>query len=379
MHIMLERIRTRVNSRYIFNIARIQPTGSMAERTSLWKYGLRRNLYLEFDFLAVLQKSIKKCQGTIIRNYCRGCIKLVKPALNLERLGQWYTDSDGVSKVSIEHFFLREINYSLTTSCDCLSFSTHNLEISVKPVSDEKEQGCHKCTVNTPTGTLSVNTERCIRMSGPSLIFKWTSRAKSLSPPSLHLSQERQEIPDLLPIDVDFLPALESLKPSSLGAGDEHDFFIVPKHCNQCDSWKTYDHMRWQKSVCRAETNVIGIEMSNKHRQCYQIINYILMLSSGIIKKNHLKTVVLNHHIRCSDTTDCTVDCVIEMFRDLHWAFVTKELHVYMYQTNINMLNKEFDSHGVQEGTCEELLGILLSLSGSDSWETFVDKTIHVH
>ena len=56
MHTMLERIRTRVNSRYIIDIARIQPTGSMAERTSLWKYGLRRNLYLEFDFLAFFTK-----------------------------------------------------------------------------------------------------------------------------------------------------------------------------------------------------------------------------------------------------------------------------------------------------------------------------------
>ena len=58
--IMLERIRTRVNRRGIFNIDRIVPSGSGAEQTSLWKFRNWDHYYLEYDFLSVLKNTIKQ-------------------------------------------------------------------------------------------------------------------------------------------------------------------------------------------------------------------------------------------------------------------------------------------------------------------------------
>ena len=51
VYTMLERIKARVDNRGIFQIARIVPGGSLAEKTILWKYSSRFSLpyneYLE--------------------------------------------------------------------------------------------------------------------------------------------------------------------------------------------------------------------------------------------------------------------------------------------------------------------------------------------
>ena len=110
--------------------------------------------------------------------------------------------------------------------------------------------GCEICTVKTPTGTLSVNTTVINEggWSSPnncSLILQWTSSVNSLSAPDRLLLHKSFQISSL-PIFIDFLPALESLKPTTSGAVDSHDFFIVPKGCNVCraDDCNT----RWRKS-----------------------------------------------------------------------------------------------------------------------------------
>ena len=81
----------RVNSRGVFNISRVLPNGSMAEKTSFWKHGFDfvRQHYLEFDLLAVLGECIKHCKDQTARNYCQGCGKIVNP--HVDRLRQWYT------------------------------------------------------------------------------------------------------------------------------------------------------------------------------------------------------------------------------------------------------------------------------------------------
>ena len=84
-----------------------------------------------------------------------------------------------------------------------------------------------------PTGTISVN---ALQRIGPgayntsptvcSMILLWTS--KSADSDCLQKPHQLTR----LPIYVDFLPALESLKPKLSGDGYEHNFFVVPKRCN---------------------------------------------------------------------------------------------------------------------------------------------------
>ena len=222
------------------------------------------------------------------------------------------------------------------------------------------------------TGTLHVNTEIDIyqnhlggtHLNNCSLIFQWTSKTKSLSAPDKEFLQKPRPISSL-PIYVDFLPAPESLKPASPGAGDEHDYFIVPKRCNVCLAETFID--RWRQSWCMAEIQAITHAMSDKQRRCYQIMKYLSEARRfNTLPNYYIKTVVLRHHTTCSDVTDDTVDCVMEMFRDVQQAYKTKEL--LSYQSNLNILNK------LNSDECEPYINTLCSVSVTDSWETFIRK-----
>ena len=386
MKTMLERIQTRVNSRGIFNIASVVPAGSMREQTSLWKFHYKvEGAYIEFDFLAQLNNLIQHCTGQTARRECDGCIKIVNTPVNLERLRQYYSDRKDEFNANtlknrkvISDLFLNEINYCLTSACNCLSFQCKQsnyvrCEISLRPSSTHHKHGCGECTVDMPTGTLAVNTGIYIeqRSFGPndcSLIFQWTSRAKSLSAPDRRLLQEPQPVSQL-PIFVDFLPALESLTPSSSGAGEEHDFFIVPKSCNVCSDIGYW----WRKSRCMAELNAFTTDMADKHRHCYQIIKYLLEIQQPFNKlpSYHIKTIVLRHHTECTDTTDELVQCVLKIYQDLRQAYETKNL--MSYQSNLN-LSKQSDSYVIQMVLCLKFINTLCSVSVTDTWETFIEK-----
>ena len=389
--IMLERIRMRVNRRGIFDIDRIVPSGSMAEQTSLWKYKDRNHMHhLEFDFLSVLKNAIKQCENKSSRKHCQGCITLVKPPVKLERLKQYHNKDELCAenlkeKDVISDLFLQEINYSLTSSCACLSLQCYISQdgfykILLRPSSVEHNHGCCECTVDMSTGTLHVNTEIDIDQYslGPdkcSLIFQWISKTKSLLAPADLLLQKPQPISSL-PIYVDFLPALESLKPTSPGLGDEHDFFIVPKSCNVCydETFRSFRD-RWRKSWCMAEIQATTLTMSDKHRRCYQIMKYLSKANFGYFLPNyHIKTVVLRHHTTCSDTTDYCVECVMGMFLDLRQAYKTKEL--LSYQSNLNILKSLYADNidGFYMNRCESIIDKLRYMSITDSWETFINE-----
>ena len=182
VYTMLERIRTRVNSRGIFNIDHIVPSGSAAEQTSLWKF-MDRNHYLEFDFLAVLKNTIKQYEKQIHLQDCQGCITIVKPHVELERVSQ-YHNKDLFSAENLKDrdlinpLFLNEINRCLTTSCDCLSIQCDKdrfglYDFSLRPSSVEHNHGCGECTVDMSTGTLHVNTEINIHQNwgGPKTVL----------------------------------------------------------------------------------------------------------------------------------------------------------------------------------------------------------------
>ena len=379
---MLEKIRTKVNSRGIFNIDRIVPGGSMNEKTAIWKFYMGDN-YLEFDFLAVLKNAVKQSENQISRQFCQGCITIPKPPVELERLGQHYNRDEFSAeslknKDVISNLFLIEINHCLTSSCDCLSLQCDkddigHYKISLRPSSVEHNHGCGECTVGMPTGTLHANTKIDInydsKIDNPckcSLIFQWTSKTKTLSAPDMLMLKRSQLL--IVPIYVDFLPALEFLKPTSSLPRYEHDFFIVPKSCTVCpyiynSTW------RWRNSWCMAEICAIITELSDKHKRCYQIMKYLSEIFYKLPSYS-TKTVVLRHHTTCSDTTDDCVDCVMRMYRDLLQGYETKVL--LSYKSNLNINGKSDVSHIYMRNKCELLINKLCSVSVTESWETFI-------
>ena len=410
MDTMLERIKTRVNSRGIFKIARIVRSGSMREKTSLWKIKDSHH-HLEFDFLAALEDTVKRCIDQTAN--CRGCMKIVDTPVDKERLRQCYGiggydigyDIGGdilnaglwesyhrggivnagalESQDVINALFIKEINCCLTSSCDCLTFQCNEdeyecYEISFQPSSVKHKGGCGECTVDMPTGTLHVNTEISVKQitsdsSNCSLIFQWISKAKSLSAPAILLFQEPNLLSSL-PIYVDFLPALEFLKPTLSVARDEHDYFIVPKRCNVCEMFDYDDYneygYRWRKSWCLAEINAFTTDMSDKHRRCFQVIKYFSEPFDSL-SSYHIKTVVLNHHTTCADTTDDCVDCVIGILRELLQAYKTKKL--LSYQSNLNIINGKVDTYiDIWKRYCDFLIHKLCSVSATDTWHEFI-------
>ena len=273
----------------------------------------------------------------------------------------------------INFIFLYEINNCLSSSCNCLNLQCDITHFSFQPSSVDNEDGCEICTVDTPTGTLSVNTNKPVDTfsNGPnkcSLILKWTSKTNSLLAPD-KLLQQKQPITSL-PIYIDFLPAMESLKPTSRGAGYTHDYFVMPKSCNVCE----YDDYKWRKSWCMAEMQAFKTEMSEKHRRCYQITKYLTKDSMDFhVNKYMIKNVVLQHSTTCLDTSDNYVNCVIKVYQDIVIAYNRREF--LSYNSNINILsNTGNDYRRMHETYYREFLRQLHSVSETDTFDRFVSR-----
>ena len=341
---MLKRIKDRVNERGVFEISRIEPCGSMAEKTAAWKYSRQtRERNTEFDFLAVLAHS----PDIVRRNHgCTQCVRVTELPLQKNTLydkkysGLWIDDND---RRRCNKIFLRELNTCLGSACDCFSVLFDNrpkkhsyvYKLAEKCESDYK---CDTCVVEMDTGVLRVNNSVSVGPTGGancSLAFRWTSKAKSLSAFDELLQEETREIKSLS-IHVDFLPALEVHKAEPDENSCDHDFFLVPKHCNKyCDHKKKNEP--WRKSNCMAEIAHILNEMSEKHRKCYKIVKYLLsrQLEYTIVDINGytLKTAVLRHSQdsrKCSDSSEACAECVLKILTDLKHNF--KQILSFHYQ-----------------------------------------------
>ena len=281
------------------------------------------------------------------------------------------------TKFLINNLFVNDINYCLTSSCDSITIHS-NLSIYGYDISFRQKSvkyGCQACSVDMlPTGTLSVATDACINpySDGPNrctLMFQWSSKMKSVSAPDRRLLKKPKPLSDIT-IYVDFLPALESVKPSQSlsSAGVDHDYFIVPKGCNVCG----YKY-RWRKSWCIAEQHFFATRISDKHKRCYIIMKYITTMSLEWPEKvSHyqIKFVVIQHQKKCLDISNNTVDCVIEMYRDLLQAYESQEL--LSHHSNLNIFaqtcNMDFWIR------CRKSLYLMCTLAETDSWENFVSK-----
>ena len=393
VHTMLERIRTRVNNRCVFNITRIVPTGSMAEKTAIWKYGDdEKETYLECDNLAVLKESVRQCEDHSDNKKCPGCIRISKSPIEFTRVAKqdlnlirerWNNmqtfprrfKEDLGNAAMINDIFIYEISNGLTSSCDCLSLHFERTCYSFQPSSLDNKYGCDKCIVDMPTGTLSVNTKKNVSC-GPftggrnkcSLILKWTSKTNSLLAPDKSL-QQKQPITSM-PIYIDFLPAMESLKPTSTDARYTHAYYIVPKKCNVCGNDSEFASS-WRKSGCMAEIQALKTEMSEKHRRCFHIVKY---LAKDIrVNKYLLKNAVLRHSITCSDRSDNYVDCVIKVYQNTLSAFNRRDFT--SYHSNINILSNTHHAYcRINKAYYQEFLTQLYSVSETDTFDRFVTR-----
>lgn len=248
----LNRIKLKINERGLFKIVRIQPGGSMVERTAMWKMDEHGMPYIEFDFLAVLQAPDTFCPIESAGHCCMkvsGCQLLdtylmqeygysIFLEMIISRESAFGKNNNGV----VDRCFLAEMSSFVIPVSNRLSAKEGSWEIQLDCCSSGTANGCDTCTVRKPLGQLRL-ARRCTRKC--SLPFIWTSNAKSLlAPVSKQSTCKKLQRLQHLHIDVDFLPALELFHDDQKL---EHKCFLVPKSCRnghfQC----------WRKSQCTAE------------------------------------------------------------------------------------------------------------------------------
>ena len=397
---MLERIKTWINQRGIFNISRTELCGSMAEETAMWKLSEDEQPFIELDFLAVLQAA---CD---IKPGCQECFYVNTPPMNLDVLEKYYRSiynsylkDEHERKYIVEECFTRETNNCLA-SCGCQEVKYPNQNswsiYTFKPSStcSKTQQGCEKCTVDRPTGTLRVKTS--VEMGTRrdcTLIFKWTSKAKTLCTRDRWCLPETEKM-DNLTIHIDFLPALELLQSEQQSAGVaacsssglvlnptsseyEHYCFLVPKRCVLCDPDRNKG--TWRRSGCRAEIDTIVNKMSDKHRKCYQVLKHLTGLTPTWYFFNNypLKVAVLHHNSSCADAAEDCAECVFKVLDELQHAYETRQLKSLHSQANLlEEYGSFFCINYINYPTIiSELKGAICSaVSESDSVSSFLEK-----
>ena len=116
--------------------------------------------------------------------------------------------------------------------------------------------------------------------------------------------------------------------------------------------------------------------MSEKHTKYYRIRKYLL----SIIDKRHVningyyvKTTAMNNSKKCSDLSDNSAECVLEMFCELTIAYEVEKLKPFHLDVNI------FNRSRKRALIIQELIKMIHSLksvSNSDSWDTIALKFI---
>ena len=356
VHEMLERIVTRMNKRKVFNIATIEPCGSMAERMSVWKYFFNQSkqceeLSTEVDFLAVIASSPR----TYRNHDCGACVRVSKLPISEKAVNDIDVieyEKRNTKRKLCEELFSSEINKCLCLDCKCFSIKADNfLCFEYKSTSGTSAEGCNQCAVEMPTGILRVYDTISMHRADPhkcSIVFRWTSKSSTLSACSDKFLQNGGQKISSLRINVDFLPALELFKARQGKAIREHDCFLVPKECKVCKG------SNWRKSNYMAEKAYIVEVMSDKHKNCCKVIKYFLenfepqytsleavrrrtrlaqksltaLIDENVthISSYHVKVSILNHSLDCTDTTDDYAECILKVLADLEDAYKTKTL-----------------------------------------------------
>ena len=308
-----------------FHKVDLEPCGSMAEHTSLWKSTrrqFRQNTFLEFDYLAVLQNEDNVVE---IRGGCQGCRRIYVGDRRL-RAGDFNID------------FLQELYSRIHSRCSCCV----DPDDTSSEYARHDSRPCTECTVVRDTGYLKIakipdisrrNVEKSEHCS---LVFYWTSRTDSILAPNVETLQPTEKIKRLV-IRVDLLAAFEY---SSNRDGDQCGIkrFIIAKKCPNCGIGSMV-------SYCMHELNAIS-HVSDQHRQSYIIIKFLygqFIYWTGEdknVNSYHAKVAFLTHCQTCTDERkDCTT-CITEILQSLVEAYRSKSLRLPEFHP---MENLRFD------------------------------------
>ena len=383
VHKLLDRIIERANERGIFSISRVQPCGSMAERTSVWKFDHSiKSPATEFDFLAIFNNCFDSKRGSS----CPGCIKLKTGPVNLDSLREHYKHKADklIAYINepgkVDQLFQLEIAYCLVSLCDCLCVSVKEEPYrTIKFTS--RYTGCKHCTIDMPTGTLGINTAVKIqKLNGSpancSLILKWKSKSMNLAAPiGSCTSLPRTCSLATLPIYIDFIPAFQYVGNEQTGDECGNKNIIVAKQCSI-----RYETDGWRKSSCLSEINYMAKYMSVKHRNCYKIMKYLIQETrlSSSSSHYHAKTILFNHGKICTDSSSSLAECVVKMFCELTDAYESKELRSFNSQANL--LNAKFGKdYECTAAFFRAVINRACLVSENDSWKTYAEKIAKVY
>ena len=357
---VLGSIKDKMNERGLFKISRIEPSGSMAEHTSIgnWHGSSQINkgvfVNLEFDFLAVFELP-SNCD---ISKGCQGCMTMKNMPWNTDILTaegiEFHNDT-----IEFDKHFMREISLCYADSCSCLYF--HETDLDTYKIdrnhSAQVDPKCCNCIIKMPTGYLQVETGGVFKNAlNCSLEFKWISNdLKMLAFDSKTL--QRSCLIKHLPVCIDFVPAVEILRDSD-DTEPKHKCFIVPKACYNCDRGG------WRISNCLLEIEFIRTKMSKKHRRCYLALKFLFQYFSPLlwnVNNYHMKTAVLHHSAKCSDRSKEYASCIAAILTDLAHAYDCGILPAFGRDANITG-SIELD---------HKLHKFLAALLNFKSWEKF--------
>ena len=359
-----------------FRCAYLQPCGSMAEKTALWKsarYQGKENNFIEFDYLVVLENMLipgDKIEFVSIGSEdCPCCSGVII----------------GFERVDCELFAVGLLSYlcsKINTMCSCRVGSNviglENDSHGTRP--------CEQCTVVKDTGYLQIakvadfNPEEIKDKVNCSIVLYWTSHTDSLMAPSIETLQLTEKIKRLL-IRVDVLPAFKCPVCTSPGPDfglwgpheihgnrddddddgdyDDHDRFVIAKECYKC---RTHNFMI---SYSMYELNAIQ-NVSEKHKQCYRIIKFLfgqfIYWTRIDMYSYHAKVAFLTHCQTCTDDgEDCTT-CITEVFQCLVEAYTSKSLELPVFHMR-ERLKLEFCNSYVRNLCISSLLSIFSDIN----------------
>ena len=334
---LLHRYTRKLNeSNDLFQIAHIQPCGSMVEKTAVWR-SIRRveNLsdmdekYFEFDFLAVLEKS----EEISLKEVCPGCRTVdyrdeTTCKINLKK------------SVEMESTFHCELHKSIAALCNCFTSNYSNADsskaktCSFLPSSDQTANGCMECTVYRKTGFLHIATGRktshLYTVDGVKCSFplNWTSTTNNLVAPTTKTLQKTQVLKTLR-IYIDLLPSFKVLHSNT---GVQPDF-IVAKTCCSCRSKDS-----WRFSNCLTEIDVMTKKISPYHRKCYTTLKFLNELCGFSDSGYHLKTMVLKHCTKCTENNNYA-KCIEDILGKLESTYVGSSLETFANKVRFGLAN----------------------------------------
>ena len=329
---MLERVTAQMNKdpESPFKISHIQPCGSMEEKASILKTvlepydysGVRLTKYIEFDYLAILDKP----DDVRLEGSCPGC-RFGEESILKQGNGFKFPLGDDSDDV-----FNSQLGISIASLCGCFSliclgdeddnpFSLFSFESANSNIN-----GCPSCTVTMDTGCLTVMPKVINNdLVGCSLILLWTSSVSSLSDFDCNDTLQTTEQIKYLPIHIDFIPAR---KISGQQINGSNPLFLVPKTCSFC-------LCRRRLSDCLSEVEYFLNSVSEKHKKTYLIIKFISQFFN-VLPKYHLKIILFRHCKTCTDPSEDCATCVLSILRELVQSYENGVLMAF--RGNVNLL-----------------------------------------